>query len=228
MKYAITLLSIVCSINCFSQTPDPDLFQTWYLHDFYSTDDNIHYPVSAVNPSISPYVTFTESLTFNGTGACNSFFGTFSSPVANFIDFDDFSITLLMCNTAEHNSYEGGFFSFMYSGRQYFLSGEGNNMYLVISSPIFTNYVFGNFPLSTTDVELKQTLVYPNPVDSELFVVSQNNVIDKIEIFNSIGQTVKTVNNNFEMIDLSDFISGIYLVKLHSQGKTTLKKIMKK
>lgn len=228
MKYILTLISMVYSINCFSQTPDPDLFQTWYLYDYYSTDDNIHHPISAITPSISPYVTFTQTLDFNGEGACNSFSGTFSTPFDDVILFSNFSGTLLLCGPANHIAFEGAFFSFMQSGGQYFISGEGDNMTLVISNPIFINYVFGNSQLHSPNFDLQQTIVYPNLVDSELFVDSPNNVINKIEIFNAIGQTVKIINAGFDVINMSDFASGIYLVKLYSGDKTISKKIIKK
>lgn len=79
MKHLLLLISLVCSIDCFSQDPNPQLFQTWYLYDIYSSDDNIHHPVSAVTPPISPYITFTNTptLSHNGQGACNMFNGNF-------------------------------------------------------------------------------------------------------------------------------------------------------
>ena len=227
MKYLVTLISIIYSINCFSQTPNPDLFQTWYLYDYYSTDDNIHHPISDITPSISPYVTFTETLSFNGEGACNSFSGTFTSPFDNVILFNNFSSTLLMCSSPSHTSFEGAFFNFMQSGGQYYMAGAGNNMNLIISNPIFINYVFRNYQLNTQNFNLNQTVVYPNPADSKLFVDSQNNLVDKIEIFNSLGQTVKTINDGFDVINISDFASGIYLMKLYSEDKTINRKFIK-
>ena len=227
MKYLATLISIIYSLNCFSQTPNPDLLQTWYLYDYYSTDDNIHHPISDITPFISPYVTFTETLSFNGVGACNTFSGTFSSPFDNVLLFNNFSSTLLICSSASHNSFEAGFFSFMQSGGQYYISGAGNNMNLIISNPIFINYVFRNYPLSTQNFNLNQIVLYPNPADSTIFVDSQNNLVDKIEIFNSLGQTVKTINAGFDIINISDFASGIYLMKLYSGNKIVSKKFIK-
>jgi len=227
MKYSVILISIICSINCFSQTPNPDLFQTWYLYDYYSTDDNIHHPISDITPSISPYVTFTETMNFNGEGACNTFNGTISSPFDDVLLFNNFSSTLLICSASSNTSFEGAFFSFMQSGGQYYISGTGNNMNLAISNPIFINYVFRNYTLTTQNFNLNQTVVYPNPADSVLFVDSQNNLIDKIEMFNSLGQTVKTIHAGFDVIDIADFTSGIYLMKLYSEGKTVNKKFIK-
>ncbi|QBZ98665.1 T9SS type A sorting domain-containing protein [Flavobacterium sangjuense] len=229
MKHIITLISILFSINCYSQTPNPALFQTWYLYDYYSTDDNIHHPVSAITPVISPNLTFTEaSLSFSGIGACNSFNGTFSTPFDDVVQFSNFSATLLLCGYSSHTSFEGAYFSFMQSGGgQYFISGTGDNMSLVISTPIFMNYVFGNSPLHSPNFDLKQTTVYPNPVDSKLFVDSQNNAIVKIEIFNSLGQKLKTINSGFDVIDMTNFARGIYILKIDSSLGMINKKIVK-
>ena len=227
MKHLITLISIIYSLNCFFQTPNPDLFQTWYLYDYYSTDDNIHHPVSAIIPLISPRVTFSQTSNFNGIGACNGFGGTFSSPFNDVIVFDSFAGTLVLCGSSEHISFEGAFFSLFQSGGQYFISGQGNNMSLVISTPIFNNYVFGNSQLNTNSFNLYQIEVYPNPAESKLFIDSRNNLVDKIEIFNSLGETVKIINDGFEVINISDFASGIYLMKVYSEDKTVSKKFIK-
>jgi hypothetical protein len=227
MKQLMTLIAIIYSLNCFSQTPNPDLFQTWYLYDYYSTDDNIHHPISAIIPPISPNVTFSQTSNFNGIGACNGFGGTFSSPFNDVLVFDTFAGTLVLCGSSEHISFEGAFFSLFQSGGQYFISGQGNNMSLVISTPIFNNYVFGNSQLHSPNFDLKQTIIYPNPAKSKLFVDSKNNLIDKIEIFNSLGQTVKTINTGFDVITISDFASGIYLMKLYSEDRTVDKKFIK-
>jgi hypothetical protein len=215
-------------MNCFSQTPNPDLFQTWYLYDYYSSDDNVHHPVSTITPAVSPYVTFSGTSDFSGMGACNAFYGTFSSPADNLILFNTFAGTLLLCNATQHITLEGAFFSLFQSGGEYYISGTGTAMSLVIFTPIFNTYVFGNAPLATERFTLNQTVVYPNPADSEIFIDAKNNVIDQVDIVNSLGQTVKTVSTNFDSIPISDLASGVYILKLFSDGKTAYRKIIKK
>lgn len=228
MKYLITLISLVYSMNCLSQTINADLFQTWYLYDIWSSDTDEHFPVSAVTPSISPNITFKETtLDFYGEGACNSFTGTFSFPFDNNLLFNNFASTLLLCDSPSQISYEGSFFDMLHYERQYFISGEGDNMTLVISTAIFANYVFRNYQLNSPSFDLKQTVIYPNPVNSILFIESQNSPIDKIEIFNSLGQSVQSLYIGCEVINVSDLAAGIYFIKLHSNGKTVCKKIIK-
>ncbi|UPT70463.1 MAG: T9SS type A sorting domain-containing protein [Flavobacterium sp. JAD_PAG50586_2] len=227
MKQLFTLAALIFSIHCFCQAPNPELFRTWYLYEYYSTDDNIHYPVSAVTPAVSPHVTFTEALDFNGQGACNFFTGSYTSPYNDLVLFENFSATLLLCSSQSQMDMEGAFFSMLQSGGQYTITGQGGNMRLHIETPIFTNFVFGNTALGSPDFDLNRTVIYPNPVTSQLSVDSGNNAIDKVEIINSLGQTVKTASSGFNAIIVSDLASGIYLVKIQAEGKTVLKKVVK-
>ncbi|HNP33712.1 MAG TPA: T9SS type A sorting domain-containing protein [Flavobacterium sp.] len=228
MKQIATFILMLYSIIGLSQTPNPNLFQTWYLYDYYSTDDNIHHPVSAINPAISPSVTFSATSNFNGMGACNAFYGNFSAPADDVLVFDNFAGTLLLCSNTEHITLEGVYFSLFQSGGQYSISGQGDAMTLVFSTPIFTNYVFGNSQLHAPNFALKQAIIYPNPADSKLFIDSQNNAINKIEILNSLGQSIKTVDSDFTTIDISDLAAGVYVIKLFSDGETACRKIIKK
>jgi hypothetical protein len=227
MKQLFTLATLIFSINCFCQVPNPELFRTWYLYDYYSTDDNIHYPVSAVSPAVSPQVTFTEALDFNGQGACNFFTGTYTSPYDNLVLFENFSATLLLCSSQSQMNMESTFFTMLQSGGQYTITGQGDDMRLLIATPIFTNFVFGKTALGAPDFDLNRTVVYPNPVTSQLTVDLGNKAIDKVEIINSLGQTVKTASSGFNAIAVSDLATGIYLVKVQAEGKTVLKKIVK-
>ena len=225
----MALISMLFGVNSFSQTINADLFQTWYLYYIGSSDTQEYFPVSAVTPSISPNLTFTEALDIYGYGACNSFTGTFSTSGIS-MQFDNFASTLLICGSNEQMNYEGGFFSLMQSSNavQYYISGEGNNMVLAISTPISTHYVFRNAPLNAPNFDFKQVQVYPNPVEANIFIISQNNLIDKIEIYNSLGQNVKTINNGFDVINISNISAGIYLMKFYSEDNVFTRKIVKK
>lgn len=71
--------------------------------------------------------------------------------------------------------------------------------------------------------------VYPNPANDIIYVNYHLNNLDKavtIQIYNSIGQVIKSVNttglegnNNIE-ININEFNSGIYTVRILSQNKT--------
>lgn len=230
MKNILSLGLLLTCLVGFSQTPNPNIYQTWYLYDMFSTDDNIHNPVSNVTPAISPQITFTESMEINGIGACNSFFGNYNTPFADVIGFTNFSATLSLCENSQQTSYEGGFFWLLQNDvlQQYTINGEGNNMGLVISTPLFFVYVFGNTPLNTTNFDLNKTILYPNPVETNFYISAPNQTVLKVEIYNSLGKLMKTQNDGSKVVDISDLTSGIYFVKLYSEDANVVKKIVKR
>jgi len=65
---------------------------------------------------------------------------------------------------------------------------------------------------STTNFELTKISIFPNPVKDEFQIDLPNNEISKVEISNYLGQKVLTKKQN--SIDISNFNSGIYFVKI--------------
>jgi heat shock protein HslJ len=227
MKTIIYIISITFSLNCFSQTPNPNLFQTWYLYDIYSSSFNTHYYTSTVSPAISPTLIFSSSVNYNGNGACNSYNGTLTFPANDYMKFTLFIRTLLICANSEQNSFESSFFGLFNPsdmGVQYFVS----NMELTIITPLQVYYRFRNSPLNNSEFEKEQIVISPNPVESNIYIKNSNYKIYNIEILNHLGQNVKTVISGFEDIDVSDLASGIYTLKLISENNTEFKKIIKK
>ena len=86
-----------------------------------------------------------------------------------------------------------------------------------------------NGSLSTPDFVLPNFKYYPNPVLHNL-TISNNTIIDEIEIVSAFGQSIlsKTINSEHSEIDLSNVSSGVYLLKVKSEGKTKTVKIVKK
>ncbi|MFL5764256.1 MAG: T9SS type A sorting domain-containing protein [Bacteroidia bacterium] len=70
--------------------------------------------------------------------------------------------------------------------------------------------------------------LYPNPVDSYLFVESQE-MINSIVLYDVVGKEVfRSENKDQKMkLDLSGLVSGIYFVKITTQSGETIKKIQK-
>jgi hypothetical protein len=71
--------------------------------------------------------------------------------------------------------------------------------------------------------------IYPNPVKDILFIENNNNnLIQKIVVYDVMGKTVIEQNGNSAQIDFSNITSGLYLVKITSEKELIVKKIMKK
>ena len=79
------------------------------------------------------------------------------------------------------------------------------------------------------DTFLFQNLkIQPNPV-TDIFIVSNQNNLDLVEVYNTIGQTIisKKVNDNQVKLDLSNYNSGVYFVKVYSENQNKTIKIIK-
>lgn len=72
--------------------------------------------------------------------------------------------------------------------------------------------------------------IYPNPTDNLLFIDTTEKQIQEIEIFDLQGRLLKTIKENKEkyQIDISNFSSATYLVKLSTEKGSQTVKIVKK
>ncbi|MBK6729893.1 MAG: T9SS type A sorting domain-containing protein [Bacteroidetes bacterium] len=72
--------------------------------------------------------------------------------------------------------------------------------------------------------------IYPNPASSQIFIQFTNNTDHAtIKIINAAGQVVKTIiasENNLN-VDVSNFASGIYFIKVESNGSNLFEKFIK-
>lgn len=82
-------------------------------------------------------------------------------------------------------------------------------------------------PLNITNHNLKELVFYPNPVTHNLYISTDDHSIDKIEIFDLNGRTIKTINENFSLIDLSDLSKGNYIIKVYDSTMIYHKMILK-
>ena len=81
--------------------------------------------------------------------------------------------------------------------------------------------------ISNTTAE-NGTRIYPNPAKSVVTVRNDENVIQKVKLFDITGRVVfqKTVNANFFQLDRSDLNSGVYLMEIDFENSRLTKKIM--
>lgn len=83
--------------------------------------------------------------------------------------------------------------------------------------------------LSTEDKFVKNLNFYPNPVKNYLYISSYFK-IDNYQIYNVLGSLVSEGNGsgNLTEVDMSRLNSGLYFVKVSSNGMQTTLKIAKK
>ncbi|CAH8283514.1 putative secreted protein (Por secretion system target) [Mariniflexile fucanivorans] len=82
-------------------------------------------------------------------------------------------------------------------------------------------------PLSVDALKHDVVTIYPNPVKGS-FTITKSLGAD-VEIYNVVGKLLaKTkIENNEQQIDISNFVSGIYFVRIKNNGIITTKKIIK-
>ena len=99
---------------------------------------------------------------------------------------------------------------------------------------LYSNYSHGGndciTPLMGIEsiVEDNSISIYPNPTNSEVNISSEN-IINSIEIFNSLGQRVyySVVNSTEKIIDISSFTNGVYILGVNTENGVIRKKIIK-
>ncbi len=103
------------------------------------------------------------------------------------------------------------------------------NIYFDYNFPVITNTTSTQFvTLSSSGFLENEITLFPNPVKDELnFSFEKTISIDRINIYNTLGQLVKQFSGNHNSINLSDLHTGYYHIEFISDGGKLTKKIIK-
>jgi len=225
------LIILACFFSFQGLAQDPDLYQTWHLESMQSEDFNITIP--DITPLISPLFTLTETLEFSGEGACNTFTGVLSYNS----DYDYFTITSFfsteyLCEYTEHNDFEDYYFGYFWvDGTLYYdiyTEPTTGVQYLSLEIPIFAGMYFRNVPLSIPDYNLDNFTIFPNPVSNQLFISSENIIIEKMIVYSLTGKKVLEASKGVNSIDVSNLSKGMYFIEIYSDAGKTVKKFITK
>ena len=112
----------------------------------------------------------------------------------------------------------------MSNGTYWLVVVDANACY---SDTVFVNVDF--VPSHNSNIS-EQIKIYPNPTENIINIVAENNVIELLEITNSLGQVVirKESQNNVLKVDMSKLEHGTYLLHVLSQDTFLNKIIIKK
>jgi hypothetical protein len=237
MRHIILYQILLITSSFFAQNPDPDLFnQTWYL---YAVDDSEGDYIDLENwyPDYAPYVIIDESLNFNGVGLCNSFNGILEKhPDQNYFRAIESDVTTDDCN--DPYNYEPIFigpFGYVHSDPEFFtifnpqITNDPDGFQTMIyGTQPFVGYIYRNTPiLSVDDFKENEIYMYPNPTSGTLIIQSKTPIF-LIEIYNLLGQLVKSYSKE-NTIDISSVDQGIYFIKVMDEsGNIGSQKVVKK
>ncbi len=105
---------------------------------------------------------------------------------------------------------------------QYYLSREERNGQ---TQRVFT-FSSLYFNLDLTDFTQTELIVYPNPIFKKIKINTEKE-IKKIEIFNLNGRIISNHTNDLYIIDIANFSSGTYFLKIYVEQQIIIKKIIK-
>jgi len=76
-----------------------------------------------------------------------------------------------------------------------------------------------NQTIGVDEIEADKINIYPNPVQNELFVEVENEIITQMNIIDFTGKMVKSISNgNSKSIDVSSLNQGIYILEIYSEN----------
>lgn len=85
-----------------------------------------------------------------------------------------------------------------------------------------------NLVLSTSDYSLnKDVKIGPNPTDGMITIISQNIQVKKIELFDSTGRNIEFKEENQGFINMTNYSSGVYFMKIYTDKGITTRKILR-
>ncbi len=89
--------------------------------------------------------------------------------------------------------------------------------------------VKGDYVSAVNELSGVNLTVYPNPVDRSL-VIAADQDINKVEIYNAVGQQVKAVNlnTNTARLDVADLQPGVYMLRIYTSKGVSTQKILKR
>ena len=85
--------------------------------------------------------------------------------------------------------------------------------------------VVDNTTMSTNQNQISGLQVYPNPTKNLLNVTTDSNSSKNIEIFDTLGKKVLSINTN-NQVNVSSLTPGLYVAKITEDGKTSTKKLV--
>ena len=89
---------------------------------------------------------------------------------------------------------------------------------------------FSTLPDAIEDYVLSQTKLYPNPTSSSVTIVNDNCMIEKVEVYDVYGQTlrVQQVSSNSVVLPADELAAGMYFVRIITDKGTVVKPFTKR
>ena len=236
MKIPSFIFAFFLSIFCYSQ--DGTLSSVDWRLDFIEIDGQAYYP--PVNEELYqvPLIFENNGLLFKSF-VCKQGEGelVFDDPYLSFNFVDGINFTLPECQNTENSDFEELYFGFFlneiietFDYEIYIIDfPEAYNLIITSASGNFAYY--NDFTLSNQEFSDSNILIFPNPVEDELFISTSSDIgAFSITIYNISGNSILTTsyNNGDESINVENFKKGIYFISIKDEfGNTSIKRMIK-
>lgn len=222
-KFLLLFLTTIA----FAQNPNHQIFldHNWRLNFVQDGDNDPVYVHSSIN-----YYRLEFSTNNFVTTICNAHFLDFSY-VQNENKFEKlFSGSTLATCQGQNNSINNlDFYDFFVSNftngsslnshYPFVLNPIANNQYsLDIYNPAGKRLNFNSNGLSANSNKTISFNVFPNPV-LDILKITSNTIINNLSLYNMKGQLVFESDTHFQQIDMTDFHSGIYFLKIVGENE---------
>ena len=134
-------------------------------------------------------------------------------------------------NIGTVNSFDT-FYNYSYSWNYdttyyWFIRAEGCSPFLSTPSPIFSFTTESDPTLGLDDLNVNTVSVYPNPT-GDLLQIRSEVLVRKAQVYDVLGEEVATIKGDaISNIDLSILNTGVYFLKIYTNGKTQTIKVVK-
>ena len=234
-KLLLLLLSLLISSQSFAQ--DPEIFDTWYLHNLIINGQD-HIPSNLTQNLECTYYDFNVNgdgytFYFPNEHSLETFQVTYDPVNPEFVMVDLVGLTLGICSSQECYDFFAIYSPFYFDYTNTVMTYE-----IVINTDGTKTLIIANIDgdqaiyntealLSTQDFLTPEYVLYPNPVLNDLFISSENLLIERIRIYSISGKEVLNVESIEKSIDVSRLQQGIYFIEVTSAEGRSVQKFIK-
>ncbi len=235
MKKAIIIfVSLFISSQSFAQ--DPEIFDTWYLHNLI-IDGQDHIPNNLGQNLECYFYDFDPSWNefifhFPNQYSLESFQVTYDPMNPEFIMVDLGGLAMGICFDQACFDFFAIYspFYFDYTNTvmtyQIDINTDGTKA-LIITNIDGDQAIYNTMVLGTQDFSKANFKLFPNPVSSQLFITSESATIEKIKVYSISGKQVIEASANINSIDVSNLSEGLYFIEISSSEGKSVQKFIK-
>ena len=93
--------------------------------------------------------------------------------------------------------------------------GNGTQDYYGQTNPANNEFLFESLSVIDNEFSELELSLFPNPARDIVEVRSENNLLNKVEIYSISGQLIKAVETGFDNISIEDLEAAVYIVKIY-------------